>query len=108
MSYVINIDEKNAEKLRKSNVTLDRQNNGSVKTTSVKNVVMILLRDPNLKNLFRLNEFTQEIDVVKEINLEIKNIGTVLISKGIQIRLLIRLNSILSLKQAMTTLILKM
>ena len=82
MSDVINIDEKNAEKLRKSNITLDRQNNGSVKTTSVKNVVMILLRDPNLKNLFRLNEFTQEIDVVKEINLEIKNIGTVLISKG--------------------------
>ena len=82
MSDVIKINEKNAEKLRKTTIELERQNNGAVKTTSVKNVVMILLHDPNLKNLFRLNEFTQEIDVVDDRKLEIKNIGTVIISKG--------------------------
>ena len=82
MSDVIDINEKNADKLRDNTIDLDRQNNGSVKTTSVKNVVLILLKDPNLKNLFRLNEFTTEVDVVETAEIKLPEIGKTIIPKG--------------------------
>ncbi|MCX8723077.1 VapE domain-containing protein [Lactobacillus sp. B4005] len=82
MSDVIDINEKNADKLRDNTIDLDRQNNGSVKTTSVKNVVLILLKDPNLKNLFRLNEFTTEVDAVETAEIKLPEIGKTIIPKG--------------------------
>lgn len=82
MSDIIHIDEKNANKLRSTTINLDKQNNGAVKTTSVKNVVMILLRDQNLKKLFRLNQFTEEVDVVKSVEIALPEIGKVAITKG--------------------------
>ena len=69
-SNVINIDPKNAAKLREKQklsrksifeLTTDKK----IKTTSIKNVVLIIMNDTNLKNMFRFNEFTGEIDVVK-------------------------------------------
>lgn len=82
MSDVIDINEKNADKLRDNTIDLDRQNNGSIKTTSVKNVVLILLKDPNLKGLFRLNEFTTEVDVVETAEIKLPEIGKTIIPKG--------------------------
>ncbi|QNQ80804.1 VapE domain-containing protein [Lactobacillus sp. PV034] len=54
---------------------------GGLKTTSVKNVVLILQNDPKLVGLFKFNEFTQEVDVVKDVKLE-TSLGTIEISKG--------------------------
>lgn len=82
MSNILGINENNADKLRDTTIDLDRQNNGSVKTTSVKNVVLILLKDPNLKNLFRLNEFTTEVDVVETAEIKLPEIGKTIIPKG--------------------------
>ena len=82
MSNILGINENNADKLRDNTIDLERQINGSIKTTSVKNVVLILLRDPNLKGLFRLNEFTTEVDVVETAEIKLPEIGKTIISKG--------------------------
>lgn len=82
MSDVIDINEKNADKLRDNTIDLDRLNSGAIKTTSVKNVVLILLKDPNLKGLFRLNEFTTEVDVVETAEIKLPEIGKTIIPKG--------------------------
>lgn len=52
MKEDIDINEKNADKLRDSTIDLERQNNGSIKTNSVKNVALILTYDRNIKNMF--------------------------------------------------------
>lgn len=82
MKEDIDINEKNANKLRDNTIDLERQNNGSIKTNSVKNVALILTYDRNIKDMFRFNKFTQEVDVVKNESFKIKRIGQIVISKG--------------------------
>jgi predicted P-loop ATPase len=86
-SNVINIDPKNAAKLREKQklsrksifeLTTDKK----IKTTSIKNVVLIIMNDTHLKNMFRFNEFTGEIDVVKSVTINVENAGTITINKG--------------------------
>lgn len=68
---VVPFDKKNAEKL--SQLTSKEENNwgfktnkyGQLKNNSLVNIEIILERDPILKDTFRFNEFTTEIDVVK-------------------------------------------
>ena len=69
---VIKINQDSADKLRKaeSHKTLfEETKDGSLKTTSVKNVVLILKTDKNLQNLFKFNEFTNEVDVLGMLSL---------------------------------------
>lgn len=71
---VVPFDKKNAEKL--SNLTAKEENNwgfkvdkyGRPKANSLVNIEIILENDPVLKDTFRFNEFTTEIDVVKPIS----------------------------------------
>lgn len=68
---IVPFDKKNAEKL--SQLTSKEENNwgfktnkyGQLKNNSLVNIEIILERDPVLKDTFRFNEFTTEIDVVK-------------------------------------------
>lgn len=68
---VVPFDKKNAERL--SNLTAKEENNwgfkvdryGHPKANSLVNIEIILENDPVLKDTFRFNEFTTEIDVVK-------------------------------------------
>ena len=53
----------------------------SLKTTSVKNIVLILQTNKKLKDLFKFNEFTNEVDVVKSVDLD-TSIGKISITKG--------------------------
>lgn len=81
---VLNINQKNADKLRQkesSSSIFETTKDGGLKTTSVKNIVLILKTDKNLQDLFRFNEFTREIDVVRDAKLE-TSIGTITIPKG--------------------------
>lgn len=81
---VLNINQKNADKLRQkesSSSIFETTKDGGLKTTSVKNIVLILKTDKNLQDLFRFNEFTREIDVVRDVKLE-TSIGTITIPKG--------------------------
>ena len=81
---VININKKEADKLvEKENAPspFERNNSGVLKATSIKNLVLILNGDRNLQNLFKFNEFTQEVDVVRDAKLK-TNLGTLDIKKG--------------------------
>ncbi len=68
---VVPFDKKNADKL--SQLTNEEENNwgfktnkyGQLKNNSLVNIEIILEHDPALKDTFRFNEFTTEIDVVK-------------------------------------------
>lgn len=71
---IVKFDKENANKLK--NLT-DKETNdwgfrldkyGKLKPKSVVNVEIILEKDPLLKGTFRFNEFTTEIDVVKNNN----------------------------------------
>ncbi|MBP2056986.1 putative P-loop ATPase [Lactobacillus colini] len=86
MTDEIKIDEKKADKLRKKQVQphktiFEIKRDGTLKTNSVKNVVLILKTDKNLQNLFRYNEFTAEIDVVRDADIQ-TDFGLIEISKG--------------------------
>ena len=81
---VLNLNKEEADKLQKSEnkkSIFERTAAGALRTTSVKNVVLILKTDPNLKDLFRFNEFTQEIDVVRDTKIKTQ-LGLITISKG--------------------------
>ncbi len=81
---VININEEAANKLKQEQnhkTLFEETKDHSLKTTSVKNVVLILKTDKNLQNLFKFNEFTNEVDVVRDANLK-TSIGEINISKG--------------------------
>lgn len=81
---VIKINQDSADKLRKAEnhkTLFEETKDGSLKTTSVKNVVLILKTDKNLQNLFKFNEFTNEVDVVKDAKLD-TSIGKINIAKG--------------------------
>lgn len=79
---VIKLDDFLVEKLRqqqeadtkkapktKSGIDFDLTKDDRIRTGSVKNMTLILQNDKNLKGLFRLNEFTGNIDVVKDSKL---------------------------------------
>ena len=80
---VIKLDEEKAKKLSKEQTKKDlfERTNGKIRTTSVKNIVLILKTDKNLQGLFKFNEFTNEVDVVKDATLK-TSIGTISITKG--------------------------
>lgn len=81
---VIKINEENVEKLKKvkkKKSLFEMTKEGVLKASSVKNVVLILKTDKNLKDLFKYNLFTNEIDVVKDVNID-TTVGPILISKG--------------------------
>ena len=83
-SKTININKEAANKLKQEQnhkTLFEETKDGSLKTTSVKNVVLILKTDKNLQNLFKFNEFTNEVDVVKNANLK-TSIGEINIAKG--------------------------
>lgn len=72
-SKITGINKEATEKFIK-NQAQDKQNplglnytdNGTLRLNSVKNIVLILLNDELLKGLFRFNEFTEEVDVVRD------------------------------------------
>lgn len=81
---IINIDQDSVDQLRKAEnhkTLFEETKDGSLITTSVKNVVLILKTDRNLQNLFKFNEFTSETDVVRDANFN-TSIGKISISKG--------------------------
>lgn len=81
---VLNLNKEEADKLQKSEnkkSIFERTTAGVLRTTSVKNVVLILKTDPNLKDLFKFNEFTQEIDVVRNTKIKTQ-LGLITINKG--------------------------
>lgn len=73
---VIDFDEKAAEKLKEMQeqpkpgslmaLPFSRNKEGNIKTNSLMNIELILDNDPELKDMFRFNEFTGEIEVVKD------------------------------------------
>lgn len=73
---VIGFDEKAAEKLKEMQeqpkpgslmaLPFSRNKEGNIKTNSLMNIELILDNDPELKNMFKFNEFTSEIEVVKD------------------------------------------
>lgn len=73
---VIGFDEKAAEKLKEMQeqpkpgslmaLPFSRNKEGNIKTNSLMNIELILDNDPELKDMFRFNEFTGEIEVVKD------------------------------------------
>lgn len=75
MNDVINFDEKTAERLKKMQeqpkpgslaaLPFSRNKEGNIKTNSLMNIELILDNDPELKDMFKFNEFTGEIEVVK-------------------------------------------
>lgn len=81
---VLNLNKEEADKLQKSEnkkSIFERTTAGVLRTTSVKNVVLILKTDENVKDLFRFNEFTQEIDVVRNTKIKTQ-LGLITINKG--------------------------
>lgn len=73
---VIGFDEKAAEKLKEMQeqpkpgslmaLPFSRNKEGDIKTNSLMNIELILDNDPELKDMFKFNEFTSEIEVVKD------------------------------------------
>lgn len=81
---IIHLNKEEADKLKNSEnkkSIFERVKDGALRTTSVKNVVLILKTDSNLKDLFRFNEFTREIDVVRSAKIKTQ-LGLIAIDKG--------------------------
>lgn len=84
------MDDKKIIELRKSqnnnsqSLPFSRNADGKLKTTSIRNIVLIIDSDENLKQLFKFNEFTGEVDVVGEfkLNLSKQGISSIEITKG--------------------------
>lgn len=78
---VISIDKDQADKLNQlqngNNHALDFDitQDGGIKTTSPRNVALILQNDPNLKGLLRFNRFTEAIDVTHDVTLDLSKWG---------------------------------
>lgn len=88
---VIHLDKKAAKQLsnlqkqpKKNGFVFDMTENGQPKTTSPRNVALILEHDPELKGLLRYNRFTEEIDVVRDVTLDLSKWGVspVVLKKG--------------------------
>ena len=81
---VLNLNKEEADKLKNSEnkkSIFETTKDGGLRTTSVKNIVLILKTDSNLKDLFRFNEFTREIDIVRDTKIETQ-LGLITITKG--------------------------
>lgn len=69
---------------QKPKLDFDLTTDGSIKTTSTKNIALILQHDPNLKGVLRFNRFTDEIDVTKKVTLDLtkQGISKIVLPKG--------------------------
>ena len=76
---IVKLDKDKVEKLRKDNekntnpnrtMGFDVDKNDNIKSSSVKNATLLIQKTPNLNNIFKFNEFTQEIDVTKDVELK--------------------------------------
>lgn len=69
---------------KKPKLNFDLTDKDAIKTTSTKNVALILQHDPNLKGILRFNRFTDEIDVVKDVTLDLtkQGIPKIILKKG--------------------------
>lgn len=69
---------------KKPKLNFDLTDKEAIKTTSTKNVALILQHDPNLKGILRFNRFTDEIDVVKPVTLDLtkQGIPKIVLQKG--------------------------
>ncbi|WP_253283644.1 VapE domain-containing protein [Ligilactobacillus saerimneri] len=72
MGKVVSLDRANANKLDQMNAKsggwtedLKKNKSGAIKANSLVNIELILENDIELKNTFKFNEFTTEIDVVR-------------------------------------------
>lgn len=76
------------KKLKKDNSTpkldFELTQDETIKTTSLRNVALILQHDQNLKGLLKYNQFTQEIDVVRNVKLDLRQWGvpSIFLKKG--------------------------
>ena len=87
---IVKLDKDKVEKLRKDNekntnpnrtMGFDVDKNDNIKSSSVKNATLLIQKTPNLNNIFKFNEFTQEIDVTKDVELK-TSLGNPKIKKG--------------------------
>lgn len=82
---VIKLSQKVVEGIKKKqnvkSIFEETSDGKSLKTTSVKNIVLILQTNKKLKDLFKFNEFTNEVDVVESVDLD-TSIGKISITKG--------------------------
>ena len=69
---------------KKPKLNFDLTDKEAIKTTSTKNVALILQHDPNLKSILKFNRFTDEIDVVKDVTLDLtkQGIPKIVLKKG--------------------------
>lgn len=69
---------------KKPKLNFDLTDKDTIKTTSTKNVALILQHDPNLKGILKFNRFTDEIDVVKPVTLDLtkQGIPKIVLQKG--------------------------
>ena len=69
---------------KKPKLNFDLTDKDTIKTTSTKNVALILQHDPNLKGILKFNRFTDEIDVVKPVTLDLtkQGIPKIVLKKG--------------------------
>ncbi len=69
---------------KKPKLKFDLTDKNTIKTTSTKNVALILQHDPNLKGILKFNRFTDEIDVVKPVTLDLtkQGIPKIILQKG--------------------------
>lgn len=51
-------------------------NDGSLKSTSIKNARLILSHDPNMQGLFKYNEFTQNIEITDNRAIDLRKYGS--------------------------------
>lgn len=88
MSKLKVLDQSKVKKINQDNkkpkLNFDLTNDGSIKTTSTKNIALILQHDPNLKGVLRFNRFTDEIDVTKKVTLDLtkQGISKIVLPKG--------------------------
>lgn len=81
---VIKINKETADEVRqqqhKKHIEFELTNDDTIKSTSPKNIALILQHDPNLKGLIKYNLFTNEIDIVKTVKLNLSNFGVPLLT----------------------------
>lgn len=88
MSKLKTLDSEKVKKIKADNkkpkLNFDLTDKEAIKTTSTKNVALILQHDLNLKGILRFNRFTDEIDVVKDVTLDLtkQGIPKIILKKG--------------------------
>ncbi len=88
MTKMKTLPAKKVDKVNKDNkkpkLNFDLTDKDTIKTTSTKNVALILQHDPNLKGILKFNRFTDEIDVIKDVTLDLtkQGIPKIVLKKG--------------------------